>query len=210
MNGNRWRKAGIAAALSMMLAGPSSAFPLFGGEPANVQPVFEYENAALGEHVVTRSPAEIDALDAGLIPGWVRMRFAFFTVDGPVSAYVAPGYRAPASPVCRYYIPPGSHFLSASADECAEVGARVAGAVLETGAAFHAWLPDGEGRCPRLFAKIGGFELAPVYRMLDSRQGNAFRLTTSKVERDAMVGSGWVSDGYGADGVAMCVPSWTA
>jgi hypothetical protein len=209
VNRNGWRTATIVAALSIALAGPSIAFPLVGGESAHVEPVVEYRNAALGEQLVTQTPVEIAALDAGAVPGWVRVRFAFVTVDGPAYAYVAPGHRANALPVCRYYIPPASHFLSASADECAEVGARVAGAILETGAAFHAWLPDGEGRCPRLFAKIGGFELAPVYRMLDSRHANAFGMTTSELERDALMADGWVPVGYGAGGVAMCVPSWT-
>ena len=86
---------------------------------------------------------------------------------------------------------------------------RVAGAVLETEAAFYAWLPDEKGLCPRLFAKIGGFSFAPVYRLWNSRQRNAQRLTMSEAERDAMVAEGWISEGNGADGVAMCVPSWS-
>ena len=206
---NRWRKAAVAAALSTILAAPADAFTLFGDETANVAPAVEYYNAALGEQLVTQTPAEIAALDAGAAAGWVRRRFAFLALDGPASAFVVPGHRASALPVCRYYIPPASHFLSASAGECADVARRVPGAILETDAAFYAWLPDGEGGCPRLFAKIGGFEFAPVYRVLDRRFENAHRLTASKAERDAMVADGWVSEGYGADGVAMCVPSWT-
>ena len=165
MNGKRWRKAATLAALSMMLAAPADAFLLFGDhEPASVEPAIEYHNAKLGEYLVTVSPGEIAALDGGSAPGWVRTGFAFFTVDGPASARVVGGLQA-ALPVCRYFIPPASHFLSALPGECAEIGARIAGAVLESEAAFYAWLPNADGTCPRLYAKIGGFAFVPVYRL---------------------------------------------
>ena len=209
MNGKRWRKAGALAALSLSLAAPVDAVLLYGdGDPVSVEPAIEYHNAALGEYFFTVSADEIAALDAGSARGWVRTRFAFFTVDGPASVHVVSGKRAKASPVCRYFIPPASHFLSASSEECAAIGALVARAVLESDAAFYAWLPGDDGGCPRPFAKIGGFEFAPVYRLWDNDRQAAHRLTASKSERDAMVADGWISEGYGKDGVAMCVPSW--
>ena len=208
MNVKHWRKAGAAAALSLALAAPANAFPLFGDhEPASVRPAIEYHNAEYGEYLITVSPREIAALDAGSAPGWVRARRAFSTVDAPASAPVVSGYHATAFPVCRYFIPPAAHFLSASPGECAQIVAVIPDAVLETEAAFYAWLPNASGQCPKLFAKIGGFRFDPVYRLYDGAQGTAHRLTTSKAERDAMVADGWVSAGYGADGVAMCVPS---
>jgi len=209
MNGKRWRKAAVVAALSTMLVAAADAFPLFGDhEPASVEPAIEYHNAALGEYLVTVSRDEIAALDAGSVPGWARTGLAFHTVVGPARAGVVSGGAATASPVCRYFIPPASHFLSASADECAAVGTQIPGAVLESEAAFYAWLPNAAGACPRLYAKIGGVRFAAVYRLYGSAHGNAHRLTTSKAERDAMVADGWVPEGYGADGVAMCVPSF--
>lgn len=45
-------------------------------------------------------------------------------------------------PVCRYFIPPASHFLSASKAECDAVGATYPEFVFETASAFHAWLPE--------------------------------------------------------------------
>ena len=210
MNGKRWRKAAVATALSLQLASPAGAFLLFGGEPASITPVIEYYNEELGEYFVTASYDEIVALDAGAAPAWMRTRdFAFYTVDSGASAQVMPGGRGTASPVCRYFIPPASHFLSASAEECKVIGERIPSAVLETEAAFYAWLADDAGECPRLVTQVDGFSFAAVYRLWDSRQGSAHRLTTSKAERDAMVAGGWISEGSGVDGVAMCVPSWS-
>ena len=211
MNGQRWRKAGAAAALSLALAAPSAALVLFGDDdPGSVQLAVEFYHAEAGEFFVTASPDESEALEAGSTPGWERTGLSFYAVDGPAGAGRVTGMHPVAVPVCRYFIPPASHFVSGSASECAAVAASIPGAVLETEAAFYAWLPDDEGRCPRLFAKIGGFEFAPVYRMWDSARGNTQRLTTSKALRDAMAEDGWIAEGSGADGVAMCVPSWTA
>ena len=56
MNGKRWRKAGLLAALSLSLAAPVDAFLLFAdGEPVTVEPAVEYHNAELGEYFVTVS-----------------------------------------------------------------------------------------------------------------------------------------------------------
>ena len=209
MNGGHWRKAGTAVALSLALATASHAFPLFGDhDSANELLAIEYYNAKAGEFIVTVSPDESKALEVGSAPGWEGTGFSFYVVDGPAGAGRVSGMHATALPVCRYFIPPASHFLSASASECAVVGASIPGAVLESEAAFHAWLPNDDGSCPRLFAKIGGFKFAPVYRMWDSVQGTAHRLTTSRELRDAMVASGWIPEGSGDDGVAMCVPAW--
>ena len=209
MNGKRWRKAGAAAALSILTAAPVGAYQMFGGEPASATLATEYYNAALGEYLVTVSADEIAALDGGSAPGWARSKTAaFYTIDAPAAAMVTGGGLQFASPVCRFFIPPASHFLSALPNECATLGENSGGIVLETEAAFYAWLPGEDGACPRLHTLVGGFEFAPVYRLWDSHSGVAHRLTTSKTERDAMVAEGWTSEGYGEDGVAMCVPSW--
>jgi len=209
MNGLDWRKAGAAAALSMTLAAPAHAFLQFGDdEPANLEPATEYFNAKLGEFFVSVSAGETAALDTGSAPGWERTGHSFYTVDGPARVNVANGSRLTAVPVCRYFIPPASHFLSVSAAECAAVGEGIPGAVLETEAAFFAFTPRDDGGCPQLYSKVGGLAFAPVYRLWDSIQGIAHRYTTVKEVRDAMVENGWISEGNGPDGVAMCVPAF--
>ena len=200
MNGKRWRNTGVAMALSLALAAPLGA-ESFTANPALAT---EYYNVELGEFVVTTSMDESKKLDTGSTPGWGRTGFSFYVVDGPDPSGPANSGDPVAVPVCRFLIPPASHFLSASLDECAAVRANIAGAVLEAEAAFYVWLPGADGRCPQLNA---AFALAPVYRMWDSVQGTAHRLTTVKDLRDAMAANGWIAEGYGADGVSMCVPA---
>ena len=80
--------------------------------------------------------------------------------------------------------------------------------MLETPNAFAAWLPDpATGSCPPSgFRGIeGDVLLAPVYRLWNSRIDTNHRYTTSQIIRDQMIAQGWVSEGYGANGVAMCV-----
>jgi hypothetical protein len=112
----------------------------------------------------------------------------------------------PMQPVCRFYLPPGSgdsHFLSASASECAEVHARYPHFVLESSAAFYTVLPDlATGACP----KGEGFFLAPMFRVWNGRADTNHRYTLDSSQRDQMVAQGWVSEGYGPDGVAFCAP----
>lgn len=77
-------------------------------------------------------------------------------------------------------------------------------AVLESDAFFYVFLPDDNGQCTLLYTAVGAFESAPVYGLWNGVI--AHRLTASKAERDAMVGNGWICEGYGVDGVSMCTP----
>jgi hypothetical protein len=206
MNANCWRKAGTAAALSLALAAPSEAFLFFGPETVTVEPAVEYYNAKYNEYFVTTSADEIAVLNSGATPGWVRTKgVAFFTIDKPAAVFVE-DFLQSALPVCRYYIPPASHFISLVPDECAGLREGVIDtAIFESDAAFYAWSPDALGRCPMVTAEVLVTEFTAVYRLWEGK-GSAHRFTTSKAERDAMVADGWVSEGYGNDGVAMCVP----
>ena len=177
----------------------------------NAMAVYEYCNVACDQYFVTGSPQEIDALESGRMPGWQRKgdAQAFMAFSVPVRARHLPRAHADARPVCRFYIPPASHFLSASEEECNAVAAAHPEFVLETAAAFYAWLPDAAtGKCPALFAKIGGFEFQPVYRLWNGRADTNHRLTASRHERATMIANGWIAEGYGDEGVAMCVPHW--
>jgi hypothetical protein len=171
----------------------------------------EYYHAALNHYFVSASASDIDALDSGRTAGWQRTGLAFPVSGSPEGfslQYTPWDYGGevymPMLPVCRFYLPPqngDSHFLSASAGECAEVRARFPAFVLETSAAFYALLPDlVSGQCLSQY-------MAPVYRLWNARADTNHRYTSSVVVRDAMVAQGYVSEGYGPSGVAFCVPN---
>jgi len=169
----------------------------------------EYVRAATGHFFITASKDDIDALDSGHIPGWMR-------TGEPVGAQAWTSgsnfwWGSSAAglpfPVCRYFIPPDSHFLSASAQECDDVAAKHPEFVLETRAAFYAWLPSASGVCPidSFNFPTDNYNLIPMYRLWNGRADTNHRFTTSRAVRDAMVAQGWIIEGYGAQPVAMCV-----
>jgi hypothetical protein len=164
--------------------------------------VVEYHNATYGRYFVTASAPDIDALDSGRIAGWKRTGQSLSAFDG--------GRGSALVPVCRYYYPTGdigSHFFSASEEECTAVAAQVAGAVLETAAAFYIVLPDRvTGACPDRFTiGIGTYgSVEPIYRVWDATGGFEHRYTSDRALRDRWVAEGWTAEGYGPDAVVMC------
>ena len=153
--------------------------------------VIEFYFAQRDHYFVSARAADIDALDSGRFPGWTRTGLRFF-------AY--PGFVAGTSPVCRFYLPPAagdSHFFSASAAECAEVAARFPAFVLEDPAVMHMALPDtATGAC--------GERTVPVFRLWNGRASTNHRYTTEAAARLQMLMAGWIAEGYGPYGVAMC------
>jgi Repeat of unknown function (DUF5648) len=182
--------------------------PIEGFSYAEPVPVVEYHHAAKNLFFITTDPAEMAVIDAGLAQGWSRIsnRAAFMAFTEPVDAIGAGGGVVSANPVCRFFVPPASHFFSASPAECAAVGNAHPDLVLETEAAFYAWLPDMSGRCPSVMSDTGVAGLQPVYRLWNAQGETNHRYTTSVVERRMMIEIGWVAEGYGDAGVAMCVP----
>jgi hypothetical protein len=155
--------------------------------------VVEYYRAAAGHYFMTADGTEIDALDSGVFPGWVRTGQAF-------GAY--PPSDASHTPVCRFYGRPeaglDSHFYSASLSECQSVIARFSNAwVYESGDVFTIDAPDPvDGAC----APTG----LPVYRLYNNRPDANHRYTTSLAVRSQMMNAGWIAEGYGTLSVAMC------
>jgi hypothetical protein len=138
---------------------------------------------------ITSAKAEIEALDSGAIEGWSRTGASF-------RAY-ARGGRNRAN-VCRFYAPGlGTHFFTADAVEC-EVLAREHADVWvpETPAAFHIAAVSRSGCAAGL---------NPVYRLFDPIHVT-HRNTSNKAQRDRLVASGWIAEGPGPDGAAMCAP----
>ena len=166
-------------------------------------PIFvrEYYNPSLDHYFYTASAPDIDALDSGRFMGWQRTGKGFYVGASPRASFYVAGLRA----VCRYYIPASlgdSHFFSASNEECQQVGMRFPAFFLETAAAFYVWLPTDTGLCE------GAGEI-PVYRLWNRRADSNHRYTTDKSVRDAMIGQGYVAEGYGPDRVAFCVALWS-
>jgi len=160
-------------------------------------PVIEYYWAARDHYFITSNPPEIAALDASPPGGWVRTGQSF---GGYAQA------TGITSGVCRFYIPPvfgDSHYYSASPDECAAVQVKFPGLIEETPRAFYEDLPDlATGACPS--------GTSPVYRLWNDRADTNHRYTPDLSIRSAMIAKGYIPEGYGPLGVAMCAPPLAA
>jgi hypothetical protein len=179
-------------------AGPNEFF----ATPVPAPLAREYHDARNDRYRLAVTQPEKAALDRGEIPGWERTGRYFRTLDPLASAAV---------PVCRYRLPPpygDAPFYSASGDECAAV-AHIAGAVLEAPDAFYAALPDAAtGLCPPATTLAPHVPLLPVYRSWNARAGGNHRYTTDVHEREDMLARGWLAEGEGPLGVAMCVDAF--
>jgi mono/diheme cytochrome c family protein len=183
----------IPAALSLAdLADLAAYIDTFLGPPVTVE-VIEFYNASQDHYFISSLQPDINALDSGYFPGWVRTGETF-------KAY--PQANPGASPVCRFYIPPvdgDSHFYSASPAECAAVQASYPVFVLESSNVMYIDVPDPTtGACP-----AGDI---PVYRVWDNRADTNHRYMTSLAIRAQMVAKGWIAEGVGPNLVMMCAP----
>ena len=161
--------------------------------PVAVVQVDEFFNASLQHYFITADAGEKTDLDARVHPGWTRTGQSF-------KAYAA-GSSASGSinPVCRYYSQlSSSHFHSASAAECFAVHMQhPVDWIYESDNVFQINLPDTTtGACP-----VGTI---PVYRLWNQRTDSNHRYTTSAAIKAQLIAAGYVAEGYGADGVAMC------
>lgn len=154
--------------------------------------VVEFYNAALDHYFITWVGEEIAKLDAGIaIKGWVRTGKTF-------STWIS--VQQGASPICRFYIPPGlgdSHFFGRGTAECAATGAKNPSFTLEDAAFMYMTLPVA-GTCPS--------GMTNVYRVFSNRADANHRYTTDRSVRDEMVTRGWLAEGDGPDLVVMCAP----
>ncbi|MEP7207638.1 MAG: CAP domain-containing protein [Casimicrobiaceae bacterium] len=155
--------------------------------------VVEFYNASLDHYFISWGAAEIANLDAGRTPTrWTRTGFTFTT-----STALQPG----ASPVCRYYIPPGkgdSHFFGRGIQECTATGLNNPDFVLEEANYMFMYLPTA-GSCPA--------GTVPIYRVFSNRPDANHRYVTDPSVRDMMAGLGWLAEGDGPDLVVMCAPA---
>jgi hypothetical protein len=180
--------------------------------------VVEYYYPGLNDYFMTANEPEIQGLDNGAHPGWVRTGLTFLAYSDPT---VAP---AGASPVCRFYLLPqfgDSHFYSADPAECAATAAKFAGSwVYESPALFYIELPDRiTGACPA--------NTRPVYRFMNQTNQVHHRYTAEIDARDCLYSGtipadkmdilptlcsqftgSWLEEGYGTppNATVMCSP----
>ncbi|HQU48735.1 MAG TPA: hypothetical protein PLM09_06345 [Casimicrobiaceae bacterium] len=158
----------------------------------------EFRRASTDDYFVTSSPAEIAILDAGVLSGWARTGESFGIAPAGARDFPA------ATPVCRFWGLPqaglDTHFYSASPGECQAVLDLFGGAwLLESREVFAVALPDAaSGACPP--------GSTPVYRLFNGRRAVNHRYVTSPALRQSMLAAGWIAEGYGPSGVAMCTP----
>jgi lysyl endopeptidase len=185
-------------------------------DPSKKTLVVEYYYAGFDDYFITADPNEIQGLDSGAHPGWVRTGLSFLAYSDPG---VAP---AGAQPVCRFYLLPqygDSHFYSADRLECAATAAKFAGSwVEESTALFYIQIPDRTtGACPA--------NTRPVYRFMNQTNQIHHRYTAEVDVRNCMYyganpasdkdvdcstyGGPWTEEGYGTapDAPVMCSPA---
>lgn len=164
--------------------------------PVGLVDVIEFYHAGLGHYVMSSDPPEIAGLDTGYFPGWTRTGESFKAYATGSSA------GATMNPVCRYFKWPvggvTTHFYSANAHECWLVDDLFGSEwVIESDNVFQIDLPDmATGACPG--------STVPVYRLWNGVLPTNHRYTTSLSVRANMIALGWVPEGYGPIGVAMC------
>lgn len=174
---------GLLAAASALAAAPNAT-------------VVEYYRGEVDHYFMTASPQEQAMLDEGIHRGWARTGRTFLAWT---DAALAP---ATARAVCRFLGRPeaglDSHFYSASAAECEAVAQRFPHAwLLESSSVFYIDAPDAvTGSCAE------GTD--PVYRVYNNRGDVNHRYVKSLDDRAAMLASGWIAEGFGTVGVALC------
>ncbi len=157
----------------------------------------DFYNRRLDHFFVSADVSEIATLNRDPATGWQW-------AGGGFNVHPAGSSAVNTVPVCRFYgLPeagPDSHFISANAAECASLeSAGGAKWVLESREVFRVELPDPvTGECA-----VG--RSARVFRLWNGRADSNHHFTTSKALRDRFVAaSGYVAEGWGQHGVAMC------
>jgi len=183
------RRTAGASVLGLLIAASALA------APPNAT-VVEYYRSEVDHYFMTASPQEQAMLDEGIHRGWVRTgRTILAWTDAPLAP-------ATARAVCRFLGRPeaglDSHFYSASAAECEAVAQRFPHAwLLESSSVFYIDAPDVvSGSC------ADGTD--PVYRVYNNRSDVNHRYVKSLDDRAAMLASGWIAEGFGTVGVALC------
>ena len=171
----------------------------------------EYYHEGMDHYFVTALISEMELLDSGQVPGWERTGFWF----GVLSRQ--PKTASEFVPVCRFLkeYPGGySHILSSVPFECLMLSADKTG-IFESGALFYVAAANPmTGNCPKQVwvdypLEGEGFMAtrslnSSVYRFWNGNANANHRFVSTTAQRTEMSGRGWISEGYGSDGLAFC------
>ena len=168
--------------------------------PVQTSPVVEFYNQTLDHYFITQNVGEISDLDRGVHPGWSRTGQSFL-------AYLSDASDGRGHPTCRWYGLPSAgldtHVQSASLVEC--------NAILVDPLTKDRWQPEAQNvfeiALPDTTTGVCPAKTQPVYRLGNQRADSNHRYTTDPAVRAAMLAKGYVSEGFGPDGVAMCSPT---
>jgi hypothetical protein len=161
--------------------------------------VVEYYNRTLDHYFITQDASEMADLDSGVHAGWVRTGQSFLAFSPGESdgrgKWTQRWYGLPSAGL-------DTHFFTASETESYQFtfADYHRGWVHEDSNAFEIALPDVvSGACEP--------GTVPVYRLWNRRSDSNHRYTTSAATKQAMIGQGWVPEGYGPNAVVMCAPT---
>jgi len=153
----------------------------------------EFHHAGFDHYFITADPNEIAALAGGMFAGWAA-------TGETINAYA--GSSVESASVCRFFGASfgakSSHFYTHDAGECSLV--KQSGEWGFEGVVMNIPVPDSTGTCAA--------GMRPVYRLFNAMQGGvpSHRYTTNLAIVAQMHAQGWISEGYGDNGVFMCSP----
>ncbi len=167
----------------------------------------EYENASLGRHFLTAKGAEIDRLDRGLVPGWLRTGQSF-----EISGTMHNGdieYHYVGAPICAASLAGLDTAAPAAAMDpaaCNGPSGQFAPVAGDGDIAFYAAQIDPTtGECPTMLGFVDGdIPTSPVYRVVRTTGTADVRYVRDFELRSQLIGQGWLPRGFGALGIAWC------
>jgi len=189
-----------ATGFSANCAGPvAGGFAVYADD--GLSPVIEYVDAVHDHYFLTQDAREIAALDAGAPPGWVRtgQSFLAYRPQQGLGEAVSRYYGLPSARLDTHLytfpdFPDVFYILMFPFNTVWR---------LESDDAFDLDIPSTvvNGATPPGTCKQGE---VPVYRLWNNRTDSDHRYTVDLTIRAQMIIKGWIPEGYGPDGIAMC------
>jgi hypothetical protein len=167
----------------------------------------EYENASLGRHFLTANGAEIDRLDRGLVPGWLRTGQSFGVSGTMHSGDIE--YHYIGAPICAASLAGLDTAAPAAAMDPAACNGPT-GQFAPLGgdgdiAFYAAQIDPTTGECPTMLGMVDGdIPTSPVYRLVRTTGTADVRYVGDFALRNQLLGQGWLPRGSGALGIAWC------
>jgi hypothetical protein len=167
----------------------------------------EYENASLGRHFLTAKGSEIDLLDRGLVPGWLRTGQSY-GINGTMHSGDIE-YHYIGAPICAASLAGLDTAAAAAAMDPATCNGASGqfGPIAGDGdiAFYAAQIDPATGECPTMLGFVDGdFATYPVYRVVRTTGTADVRYVGDFELRNQLIGQGWLPRGFGALGIGWC------